>query len=191
LTEDWQSPDEIYNLGPTEVPVSLVKGSAVKEPETMIDERSEASKERGAKRLLRALKKIACDDLRGRRRHEKRTKYDYVYRAFITIEDEVGIKHQSTGRVPDDDRQATRTEEIADPKSQAERTREKETGRTRLPKLLQSLEDGVELILKTEGRGRRRPDAPGTSKPKHFAWEIQRRTEEISRGLEQRGGSSK
>jgi hypothetical protein len=154
LTEEWQSPDEVYNYGPTVVPVSLVTGSAVKEPETMIDQTSESSKERGAKRLLRALKKIAYDDLRGRRKHEKETKHDYVHRAFITIEDEVGIKHLAHRVNQREEYQTT----IAKPhelrKSLIRSCRLKglrwnlfKVGaavRTRLPKLFQSLENGAE-----------------------------------------------
>jgi colicin import membrane protein len=37
-----------------------------------------------------------------------------------------------------------------------------------MPKLMQILEDGAEYILKITGRKRKRPNAPGTSKRKHF-----------------------
>jgi hypothetical protein len=40
--------------------------------------------------------------------------------------------------------------------------------RTLLPNLLQEWDDGSKLVLRIDGRGKKKPNAPGSSKWKHF-----------------------
>jgi hypothetical protein len=84
-------------------------------------------KERDSRRLLRALEKLGYDSLR-KKEEKKKAKEAVVhaYRAFITLEDQVGVEQPSPTSeradrgVPDDTVRPPRVQEIVDSSIQAE-----------------------------------------------------------------------
>jgi hypothetical protein len=128
--------------------------------------------------MIRAARKIAYE-IRGPRREKAKKPEEKVYRAFITLEDQVGIRHLQHRVGKREEFQTTLQHPHQFRKSLIRIFRLKNLwwdllrkdwgGRiARMPKLMQILEDGAEYILKITGQKRKRPNAPGTSKRQHF-----------------------
>jgi hypothetical protein len=143
----------------------------------------EAIKRRDASRLIRAAWKIAYE-LKGtaieKIEQKKKVKAEAkFYMAYVTIEDRVGIRHlrsqvgkrkelQTTLRNPHDFGKTLirifRLKGLC-----WTLLRREEDGRTAvMPKPMQILEGNAEYIVRIEERLRRRPNAPGSSKRRHF-----------------------
>jgi hypothetical protein len=140
-------------------------------------------KMRDACRLIRALRKVSYE-LRGPR-PEKRKPEKRVYQAFITLEDQVGFKHLQHRIGQREELQTT----LQHP-HQFRKTliriyrlknliwtlfRNQDGNLTRMPELMQILEDQAEYVIRIEGFKRRRPNSPGSSKRRHFERANQKR----------------
>jgi hypothetical protein len=127
-------------------------------------------KKRDACRLIRALRKISYE-LKGSR-PAKRKPERRVYRAFVTLEDQVGIHHLSHKVGIKEELQTTLQHPHQFRKTLIRVYRLKtlrwslflksEDGNlARLPELFQVLDDNAEYVSRIEDRKRRRPNTPG------------------------------
>jgi hypothetical protein len=140
-------------------------------------------KRRDACRLIRALRKVSYE-LRGSR-PEKRKPEKRVYQGFITLEDQVGIHHlqhrigkreelQTTLQHPHQFRKTlVRVYRLKNLRWTLFRVQDGNL--TRMPKLMQILEDQAEYVIRIEDYKRRRPNSPGSSKRHHFERANQKR----------------
>jgi hypothetical protein len=145
-------------------------------------------KKRDACRLIRALKKVACA-LRGPREAKAKKPEKKVYRAFITLEDQVVIHHlshrvgkqeefQTTLQHPHQFRKTLiRVYRLKNLRWSLLR-KQQDGSLMRMPELMQILEDDVDCVVRIEAKKRKRPNAPGSSKRSHFERASQTRREQ-------------
>jgi hypothetical protein len=196
--EPWATGDPVEagdSERPRESKTSPSPGQVLPSPDDIQSSSSETSeyldipkevniKKRDACRLIRALIKVSYE-LRGSR-PEKRKPERRVYRAFVTLEDQVGIHHlshrvgireelQTTLQHPHQFRKTLiRVDRLKNLRWSLLRTSE-DGNLTRMPELLQILEDHAEYVLRIEDQKPRRPNTPGTSKRHDFERASQKR----------------
>jgi hypothetical protein len=155
--------------------------------------------ERDAKRLLRALRKIAHDKLRERKEGREEEKA-VPSRVFITLEDRVGISHLAH-RIGVKEELHTATKNLRKSLIRIFRLknlvwelyRQEREQWVKLPKLVQVMQEGAVFRLIIVARKQRRPNAPGSSKRRHFerANRGKRKVEDFSWRPEEGGAQKK
>jgi hypothetical protein len=128
--------------------------------------------------MIRATRKLAYE-IRGPRKEKAKKPEKKVYRALITLEDQVGIHHlqhrvgkgeefQTTLQHPHQFRKSLiRIFRLKNLRWELLR-KDREGKTTRMPVLMQILEEEAEYVLRIMERKRKRPNAPAPSKRKHF-----------------------
>jgi hypothetical protein len=151
---------------------------------TLISEKD--TKHREAMRLYRKARKLAYE-LREPRKREKPVKEaKRVYRAYITLEDQVGVHHlkHRVGRREEFQTNLTHPHQFRKALIRVFHLKnlrwslfhvDREGNRARMPQLMQIIEDDTEYVLVIEEQRRKRPNAPGTSKRRHFERANQKR----------------
>jgi hypothetical protein len=140
---------------------------------------------RDACRLTRALKKVAYN-LRGPREEKAKKPERKVYRAFITLEDQVGIHHLSHWVGKKEELQTTLQHPHQFRKTLIRVYRLKNLRWSLLrkghggnlvpmPEVMQILEEDAEYVVRMEEQKRRHASAPGSSKRNHFEKANQKR----------------
>jgi hypothetical protein len=138
-------------------------------------------RDRDAKRLLRALKKVAYDKLRERKEGKEIEKV-VPSRVYITLEDRLGVSHQAH-RVGIREELQTSTKNLRKSLIRIFRLKNlvwelhRRDGNqwAKLPKLVQVLQAEADYRLIIIERKRKRPNAPGSSKRRHFERANQRK----------------
>jgi hypothetical protein len=142
-------------------------------------------KKRDPCRLIRALRKVAYE-LRGPREGKAKKPEKKVYRAFITLEDQVGIHHlshrvgkkkefQSTLQHPHQFRNTLiRVYQLKNLRWSLLR-KVQDGSLLRMQVLMQILEEDAEYVLRIWEQKSKRPNAPGSRKRNHFQRANQKR----------------
>jgi hypothetical protein len=141
------------------------------------------TRHRDMMRMYRKARKLAYEIRGPWRKPEKREKSEkqkkQVYRAYITLEDRVGVHHlrHRVGRREEFQTNLTHPHEFRKTLVRVFRLKnlqwtlyhvDKEGNRARMPQLIQVIEDEAEYVLDIERQKKKRTNAPGTSKRKHF-----------------------
>jgi hypothetical protein len=133
--------------------------------------------DRDGKRILRALKRIAHDKLRNRQMSGRAEAQAPVFKVYTTLEDQVSIPHLAhRNRQQEAFHTTVKPQQPRRSLIRVYRLKGLEWGlykeeggrRTRLPTIVQILEAEEEYLLIIKARKRKRPNAPGSSKRKHF-----------------------
>jgi hypothetical protein len=145
-----------------------------------VDEETKDTKHRDMMRLYRKARKLAYE-IRGPWRKPEKPKKEAkrVYRAYITLEDQVGVHHlkHRIGRREEFQTNLTHPHQFRKALIRVFRLKnlkwtlyhvDEEGNRTRMPQLMPIIDDEAEYVLDIEEQRRRRPNSPGTSKRKHF-----------------------
>jgi hypothetical protein len=153
-------------------------------------------KVRDACRLIRALRKISCE-IRGPWKPKPKNEEKKAYKAFITLEDQVGIHHlrHRVGRMEELQTTLSHPHQFWKTLIRVHRLKnlrwsllhvDREGNRARMPELMQILEEDAECVLVIEYQKRKRPNTPGTSKRRHFERANQKRGRGILNGTRHR-----
>jgi hypothetical protein len=145
------------------------------------------TKRRDMMRLYRKTRKLAYE-VRGpwKPREKPKKEAKRVHKAYITLEDQVGVHtlEHRVGRREEFQTNLTRPHEFRKALIRVFRLKnlkwsllhvDKEGNRARMPELTQIIEDEAEYVLVIKDQRRKRPSAPGTSKRRHFERANQKR----------------
>jgi hypothetical protein len=150
-----------------------------------IEGESNWDKRREALRMVRAAKKVSYDILRATPNEPKPKKQkpeENIIKIYVTVEDKVGLKflmhwngvrkeyEVNITKGPWEIRKALmRAYRLKGLIWQLSRRDNRGTEWARLPKLIKIAEEGDDSRLEITGRQRKQPNAPGSSKRRHFA----------------------
>jgi hypothetical protein len=162
-------------------------------PESGIDEIEKDVRHRDMMRMYRKARKLAYEIRGPWKKPEKAEKAaKRVYRAYISVEDLVGVRHlqHRIGVREEFQTNLTRPHEFRKALIRIFRLKNlrwslyhvRDGERMRMPELFQVIEDEAEYVLVIEEQKRRRPNSPGTSKRQHFRGRTKRDGGRISNG---------
>jgi tRNA U54 and U55 pseudouridine synthase Pus10 len=142
-------------------------------------------KVRDACRIIRALRKISYE-IRGPWKGKPKKEEKKVYKAFITLEDQVAVHHlrHRVGRREELQTTLSHPHQFRKTLIRVYRLKnlrwsllhvDREGNRARMAQLMQILEEDAEYVLVIEDQKRKRANASGTSKRRHFERANQKR----------------